>query len=146
MLRHGGSFKWRLFAIAVCGLAHHLLTKLTGGWRPGQASQCCTLVSRSLPSGRAERGPGGSRAHARSRAHHNSFDASRAPSASAASFIHTILESTCSRPAKVPKPQSTPAMTFSRPTTRAYCTKRSATSSEIGRAAGREETKELGDQ
>ena len=34
-----------------------------------------------------------------------------------ASFIHTILESTCSRPAKVPKPQSTPAITFSRPTT-----------------------------
>src|SRR5262249_13804369 len=62
-------------------------------------------------------------------AYHNSFEASRAPSASEASFIHTILESTCSRPAKVPKPQSTPAMTFSAPTTRAYCTMRSATSS-----------------
>src|SRR5262249_35850882 len=62
-------------------------------------------------------------------AYHNSFEASRAPSASEASFIHTILESTCTRPAKVPKPQSTPAMTFSAPTTRAYCTMRSATSS-----------------
>src|SRR5262249_28758784 len=61
--------------------------------------------------------------------HHNRLDASCAPSASEASFIHTILESTCRRPAKVPKPQSTPAMTFSRPTTPAYCTMRSATSS-----------------
>src|SRR5262249_49590707 len=65
----------------------------------------------------------------RAKAYHSSFEASRAPSASEASFIHTILESTCSRPAKAPKPQSTPAMTFSPPTTRAYCTMRSATSS-----------------
>src|SRR5262245_48047757 len=71
----------------------------------------------------------GSAGHERSEAHHNAFDASRAPSASAASYIQTISESTSSRPAKVPKPQSTPAMTFSPPTTRAYCTMRSATSS-----------------
>ena len=49
---------------------------------------------------------------------HSCLDARRAPSASEASFIHTILLSTCTRPAKVPKPQSTPPMTFSRPTTR----------------------------
>src|SRR5262249_27680929 len=60
---------------------------------------------------------------------YSAWDASLAPSASDASFIHTILESTCSRPAKVPNPQSTPAMTFSRPTALAYCTMRSATSS-----------------
>jgi 2-pyrone-4,6-dicarboxylate lactonase len=36
---------------------------------------------------------------------------------SEASFIHTILLPTWMRPAKVPKPQSTPAMMFSRPTT-----------------------------
>ena len=65
----------------------------------------------------------------RQRAHHNCFDASLAPSASEASFIQTILVSTWTRPAKVPKPQSTPAMTLSRPTARAYCTMRSATSS-----------------
>src|SRR5262249_61801867 len=65
----------------------------------------------------------------RAKAYHSSFEASRAPSASEASFIHTILESTCRRPAKVPKPQSTPAMTFSAPTTPPYCTMPSATSS-----------------
>src|SRR6185312_4413253 len=65
----------------------------------------------------------------RNSTHHSCFDASRAPSESEASFIHTILESTCSRPAKVPKPQSTPAMTFSRPTTLAKFAMRSATSS-----------------
>ena len=48
--------------------------------------------------------------------HHNCLDASRAPSLSEASFIQTILVSTCTRPANVPKPQSMPAMTFSRPT------------------------------
>jgi len=41
----------------------------------------------------------------------------------------TILVSTCTRPAKVPKPQSTPAITFSRPTTEAKFRRRSATTS-----------------
>ncbi len=48
---------------------------------------------------------------------HNCSEAIRAPSTSDASFIHTIFESTCRRPAKVPNPQSTPAITFSLPTT-----------------------------
>src|SRR5262249_21705542 len=67
--------------------------------------------------------------NARAQTYHSCFEASRAPSVSEASFIHTILESTCSRPAKVPKPQSTPAMTFPAPATCAYCAMRSATSS-----------------
>src|SRR6202035_2868204 len=46
---------------------------------------------------------------------HSSFEASRAPSARAASFAHTMLSCTSSEPAKVAKPQSDPAMTFSRP-------------------------------
>src|SRR4051812_33492617 len=61
--------------------------------------------------------------------YHNCFEASAAPSASEASFIQTILLSTWTRPAKVPKPQSTPAITLSRPTAPAYCRTRSATSS-----------------
>ena len=48
---------------------------------------------------------------------HNCSEAILAPSTSEASFIHTILESTCRRPAKVPNPQSTPAIMFSLPTT-----------------------------
>jgi transposase len=51
--------------------------------------------------------------------HHSSADARRAPSTSERSLCQTMLVSTCTRPAKVPKPQSTPAMTFSRPTTEA---------------------------
>ena len=47
----------------------------------------------------------------------------------ASSFIQTIFLSTWTRPANVPKPQSTPPITFSLPTTSAYCSSRSATSS-----------------
>ena len=78
------------------------------------------------PPGEPNKGTAGRHAAV---SHHNCFDASRAPSASDASFIQTILVSTWTRPAKVPKPQSTPAMTLSRPTALAYCTMRSATSS-----------------
>ena len=46
---------------------------------------------------------------------HNSFDAIRAPSASAANFAHTMLSCTSSEPANVAKPQSDPAITLSRP-------------------------------
>src|SRR5262245_15614015 len=42
-----------------------------------------------------------------------------APSASAWNFAHTMLACTSFEPAKVAKPQSAPAMTFSRPTTAA---------------------------
>src|SRR5262249_10692016 len=57
-------------------------------------------------------------------------EASRAPSVSAASLAQTISGSTWGfERAKVPKPQSDPAMTRSRPTTSAYRTIRCATSS-----------------
>src|SRR5215467_8374989 len=47
---------------------------------------------------------------------HNRCEARRAPLACASSFAHTMLSCTSSEPAKVAKPQSEPAMTFSRPT------------------------------
>ena len=50
---------------------------------------------------------------------HSCWLASRAPSAIAASFAQVIFGSTGTRAAKVAKPQSLPAMTFSRPTTSA---------------------------
>ena len=53
------------------------------------------------------------------RAYHSRPDAICAPSTMAASFAHVISGSTSSEPAKVAKPQSVPAMTFSRPTTEA---------------------------
>ena len=46
----------------------------------------------------------------------NSREAMRAPSAIAASFAHTTSGSTAAWPTQVPKPQSLPAITFSRPT------------------------------
>ena len=46
----------------------------------------------------------------------NARVASRAPSARVASFAHTMSGSTADCPTQVPKPQSVPAMTFSRPT------------------------------
>ena len=49
----------------------------------------------------------------------SSFEASRAPSARLASFAQTMSGSTAAWPTQVPKPQSVPAMTFSRPTSRA---------------------------
>lgn len=48
---------------------------------------------------------------------HSSWLASRAPSAIAASFAQVIFGSTGTKAAKVAKPQSLPAITFSRPTT-----------------------------
>lgn len=51
--------------------------------------------------------------------YHNRSVAVRAPSTIAASFAQVMSGSTVSRPAKVAKPQSVPAMTFSRPTTEA---------------------------
>src|SRR5215467_13102780 len=45
------------------------------------------------------------------------FDARAAPLLSALSFAHTMLAWISFEPAKVAKPQSEPAMTFSRPTT-----------------------------
>ena len=56
-------------------------------------------------------------------------EASRAPSARALNFAHITVGWTLGRPADVPKPQSVPAMTFSRPTRLAYCTIRCATTS-----------------
>jgi len=50
---------------------------------------------------------------------HSSWLASRAPSAIAASFAQVIFGSTGTTAAKVAKPQSLPATTFSRPTTSA---------------------------
>src|SRR6266446_10614681 len=47
---------------------------------------------------------------------HSLWLAMRAPSARAPSFAQAIAGSTVGAPAKVAKPQSTPAMTFSRPT------------------------------
>ena len=47
---------------------------------------------------------------------HSRLDAIRAPSASERSFAQAMRSSTCSTPATVPKPQSTPAMRLSRPT------------------------------
>jgi len=46
----------------------------------------------------------------------NCLVASLAPSAIAASFAHTTSGSTAAWPTQVPKPQSLPAMTLSRPT------------------------------
>ena len=46
---------------------------------------------------------------------HSSRDAIRAPSAIAFSFAQVIFGSTVMNPAKVEKPQSLPAITFSRP-------------------------------
>ena len=46
----------------------------------------------------------------------NCFVASLAPSAIVASLAHTTSESTAGWPTQVPKPQSLPAMTLSRPT------------------------------
>lgn len=48
--------------------------------------------------------------------YHRRPDAKRAPSARAASLANTMVGCTVGGPAKVPKPQSAPAMTFSRPT------------------------------
>jgi MFS family permease len=51
--------------------------------------------------------------------HQSAREARSAPSTSARSLCHTMFVSTWTLPAKVPNPQSTPAMTFSRPTTEA---------------------------
>src|SRR5262249_56023478 len=47
---------------------------------------------------------------------HSRFVAMRAPSTSASNLAHTTLGWVSVEPANVPKPQSAPAMTFSRPT------------------------------
>jgi hypothetical protein len=72
---------------------------------------------------------GGSRAHLRRMprpgasaigvGHHNAAEARRAPSTKECSLAQAILESTLRPQAEVPKPQSVPAMTRSRPTTSA---------------------------
>ncbi len=49
----------------------------------------------------------------------NSRVARRAPSAMLASFAHAMSGSMAAWPTQVPNPQSVPAMTFSRPTSRA---------------------------
>src|SRR6516165_6845071 len=59
----------------------------------------------------------------------SSAEAMRAPSAIAPNFAQTICESTIETPAKVAKPQSVPATTRSRPTTRAKFWIRWATNS-----------------
>lgn len=51
--------------------------------------------------------------------HHNAAEARRAPSTRECSLAQAILESTLRPQAEVPKPQSVPAMTRSRPTTSA---------------------------
>ena len=48
---------------------------------------------------------------------HSFFEAMRAPSASERNFIQQKAGNTGPKPANVPKPQSVPAMTRSRPTT-----------------------------
>src|SRR5262245_40829361 len=60
---------------------------------------------------------------------HNCLLAIAAPSLSALNFAHTIDGWISFEPANVAKPQSEPAITFSRPTTFAYRPIRSATSS-----------------
>ena len=55
--------------------------------------------------------------HSRADAYQSAREARPAPSTSARSLCQTMFVSTWTRPAKVPNPQSTPAMTFSRPTT-----------------------------
>lgn len=62
--------------------------------------------------------------------HHSSRDARRAPSASDASLAQAMSGSTRATPTNVPKPQSLPAMMFSRPTRFAKRTIRCAISSE----------------
>src|SRR5438067_7351615 len=59
----------------------------------------------------------------------NCCEARRAPSAIAASFAQTTSGSTAACPTQVPKPQSLPAMTLSRPTRFAYRAIRCATNS-----------------
>jgi hypothetical protein len=53
------------------------------------------------------------------RAHQNSREANLAPSTRLAILAQTTPESTAAWPTHVPKPQSVPAMTCSRPTSRA---------------------------
>ena len=59
----------------------------------------------------------------------SSSETRRAPCTSDWSVAHAIMASTFLLQADIPKPQLTPAMTFSRPTSLAYRTIRSATSS-----------------
>src|SRR5207245_7623109 len=61
--------------------------------------------------------------------YHSCCDAMRAPAAIDAILAHAICGSTAEEPAIVPKPQSVPAITFSRPTTPATLQIRCATSS-----------------
>ena len=65
-----------------------------------------------------DRGAAGARRRARL-IYQNSRVARRAPSAMLASFAHAMSGSTAACPTHVPNPQSVPAMTFSRPTSRA---------------------------
>src|SRR5215468_10530870 len=60
---------------------------------------------------------------------HSRFDASSAPSTSALSFLNEIAASILPIPANVPKPQSVPAITRSRPTISANWQMRCATNS-----------------
>jgi hypothetical protein len=74
---------------------------------------------RSGMRGSLSPGPGGSPPRDRTeppQSSQNCFVASLAPSAMAASLAHTTSGSTAAWPTQVPKPQSLPAMTLSRPT------------------------------
>src|SRR5262249_33680077 len=73
-------------------------------------------------------GPATQRVHAAS-AQNSRFDAIRAPSTSARSFAQATSGCTSSPAPEVPKPQSVPAMTRSRPTTPANRMMRCATNS-----------------
>src|SRR5919109_3136563 len=75
---------------------------------PSRGRQVYKLVSRVRmirPTQQAQRPP------------HSCRLASLAPSTSDVNFAHTMLGCTSFEPAKVAKPQSEPAITFSRPTT-----------------------------
>ena len=88
-----------------------LLYPLWGHYRPAPAPGRLRFAGEPVDAA------GTRRLMARAAYLHSCSLASRAPSAIAASFAQVIFGSTGTRAAKVAKPQSLPAMTFSRPTT-----------------------------
>ncbi len=86
--------------------------------RRGRDLRAQRLRDRQVPGGRSRtRVRLGCHAAPAARRCHRSSVARRAPSPSAASFAHAMRGSIQSLSAKVPNPQSVPAITFSRPTT-----------------------------
>ena len=93
--------------------------RATSLWKASPARSPALPISRS----RRRRHPAGQALP------HSSFVARRAPSANAASLVQTTLGWTSQEVEKLAKPQSAPAMTFSRPTTPANRAIRWATAS-----------------